>query len=190
MGVRVLAGALLACLAALPGEAAARTVAGVQVPESVVVDGTRLVLNGAGVRRKLFVKVYVGALYLPERRGDPAAIIGADEPQRVEMRILYRRIGVERLRESWEAGLRANHPPERLQALRPALERYFATLRPVRRGDLVTLTYRPGAGTEVAKNGEVIDLIPGRALFAALLGVWLGPRPPDAALKAAMLGGR
>ncbi len=188
MGAHVPPWVLMVCLVALPGAAAARTVAGVEVPETVAVDGTALVLNGAGVRRKLFVKVYVGALYLPERRADPAAIIGADEPQRVEMRILYRRIGVRKLRESWEEGLQANHPPERLEALRPVLERYYATLRPVRRGDLVTLTYRPGAGTEVAKNGEVIDVIPGRALFAALLGVWLGPSPPDRNLKAAMLG--
>jgi len=31
-------------------------------------------------------------------------------------------------------------------------------------------------------------VIPGRGLFAALLGVWLGPRPPDEGLKRAMLG--
>lgn len=179
---------LPALLAGAWGAARAVEVAGVEVPETVTVDGTRLVLNGAGVRRKLFVKVYVGALYLPRPRRDPAAIVAADEPQRVEMRILYRRIGVRRLRESWEEGLRRNHPPERLADLRPAIERYYATLRPVRRGDVVTLTYRPGVGTEVAVNGEVADVIPGRGLFAALLGVWLGPRPPDEALKAAMLG--
>ncbi len=180
---------LLMLLAGAWGAARAMEVAGVEVPDAVTLaDGVTLRLNGAGVRRKLFVKVYVGALYLPRPRSDPAAIVAADEPQRVEMRILYRKIGVRKLRESWEEGLRRNHPPERLAGLRPAIERYYATLRPVRRGDVVTLTYRPGVGTEVAVNGEVADVIPGRGLFAALLGVWLGPKPPDEGLKRAMLG--
>ncbi len=169
--------------------APARTVAGVEVPEEVTLaDGTVLRLNGAGVRRKLFVKVYVGALYLPRPRSDPAAILAADEPQRVEMRILYRHIGVRRMRGTWEEGLRRNHPPERLERLRPDIERFYAAIRPVRRGDLVTFTYRPGEGMAIVHNGRRIDVIPGRGLFAALLGVWLGPSPPDEGLKRAMLG--
>ncbi len=186
---RALAALAAASLALAAAPAPARTVAGVEVPEEVALaDGTVLRLNGAGVRRKLFVKVYVGALYLPRPRSDPAAILAADEPQRVEMRILYRRIGVRRMRATWEEGLRRNHPPERLERLRPDIERSYAAIRPVRRGDVVTFTYRPGEGMAIAHNGRPQDVIPGRALFAALLGVWLGPRPPDEGLKRAMLG--
>ena len=60
----------------------------------------------------------------------------------------------------------------------------------LRRSDVVTFTYRPGEGMAIAHNGRPIDVIPGRGLFAALLGVWLGPSPPDEGLKRAMLGRR
>ena len=68
--MRILVAALL--LAALP--ASALEVAGVSVPESYLLDGKTLVLNGAGVRTKTFlkVKVYVGALYLPQHSTDAA----------------------------------------------------------------------------------------------------------------------
>jgi len=40
----------------------AREIAGVTVPETVSIADRTLVLNGAGIRKKFFVKVYVGAL--------------------------------------------------------------------------------------------------------------------------------
>ena len=52
-------------LAAAAITADAKIVAGVKFDDSVRVNGQTLVLNGAGVRKKLFIKVYAGALYLP-----------------------------------------------------------------------------------------------------------------------------
>jgi len=54
--------ALSLILAAAAAEA--KDVAGVKVPDSVSVNNQTLALNGAGIRKKLFIKVYVGALYL------------------------------------------------------------------------------------------------------------------------------
>ena len=47
---------------------AALQVGGVDVPEKVTVAGypQPLLLNGAGMRSKFFIDVYVGALYLPQ----------------------------------------------------------------------------------------------------------------------------
>ena len=55
---------------------AAREVAGVKLDEQVQLGGTPLVLNGAGVRSKFFVKVYVGALYLSKPSKSVAEILG------------------------------------------------------------------------------------------------------------------
>ena len=38
--------------------------AGVNLPETISVEGDELVLNGGGARKKFFMKMYVGALYL------------------------------------------------------------------------------------------------------------------------------
>lgn len=44
------------------------TVSGVKLDDSVQVGSQSLKLNGAGVRYKVFFKVYVAALYLPEEK--------------------------------------------------------------------------------------------------------------------------
>lgn len=55
--------ALLLCL--LSVHSMARDVKGVNIAESVTLGGETLGLNGAGVRSKFFISVYVGASYLP-----------------------------------------------------------------------------------------------------------------------------
>ena len=64
-----------------------RTVAGVEVPESVTLNGVAkpLQLNGAGIRKKFFISVYVAALYLPARTNDAKALIQSPPPNRVLM---------------------------------------------------------------------------------------------------------
>jgi hypothetical protein len=46
----------------------ARELAGVKLPDSVTIADTHstLTLNGAGIRKKLFIKIYVEALYLAQ----------------------------------------------------------------------------------------------------------------------------
>nr|MBL8409831.1 chalcone isomerase family protein [Dechloromonas sp.] len=88
--------ALIASLLALPGVHAAE-VAGVRLDDSLRVGSNELVLNGAGVRSKLFIKVYVGALYVGEKSSSPTAIIGSAAPRRMLMR-LQREVGADALR--------------------------------------------------------------------------------------------
>ena len=69
---------LIALTLALPLLAA--TLAGVKMDDSTAVNGQSLVLNGVGLRKKLFIKVYVGALYLPAKQSNPATVLATDEP--------------------------------------------------------------------------------------------------------------
>ena len=68
---------LAACLAAAPARADVE-VAGVRVPEQLSEGGHALVLNGAGLRTKFVVKVYVAALYASARSQDAAALINSN----------------------------------------------------------------------------------------------------------------
>ncbi len=86
------AAALAALALAVP--ALAREVAGVQFPDAVSAGGQELRLNGAGVRTKLFVKVYAGGLYVAQPSGDAEAIVAADAPKRV--RVVFLRDGVKK----------------------------------------------------------------------------------------------
>lgn len=53
-------------LASLPARSET-TLAGVTLDDTFTLSDQALVLNGAGVRSKFLVDVYVGALYLPRR---------------------------------------------------------------------------------------------------------------------------
>jgi len=67
---------LAASLAGAPAHADV-DVAGVRVPEQLAEGGHSLTLNGAGLRTRFVVKVYVAALYVTTKTHDAAAIIGS-----------------------------------------------------------------------------------------------------------------
>ena len=79
--------ALVAALLAVPGLQAAE-VAGVKLDEQIKVGAGELVLNGAGLRTKVFVKVYVGALYVTQKSNTPAGLLDAATPRRMSLRML------------------------------------------------------------------------------------------------------
>ena len=64
--------------------ASAVEIEGVEIPEtdSVVDSKTTLLLNGAGLREKFFIDVYIGALYLQAKTPDAHAILSDDGPAR------------------------------------------------------------------------------------------------------------
>ena len=53
------------------------TINGTDIPDTVSLPNsdTQLVLNGAGIREKFFLDIYIGALYLERPMHDPAAIL-------------------------------------------------------------------------------------------------------------------
>jgi hypothetical protein len=181
--MRTLAAALLLATA---GPALAVEVNGVKVPESVVVDGMALQLNGAGVRKKFIVKVYVGALYLPRRMSDPAAIVALDQPKSVRMfllRDLDRSSLLDAIRDGFESNSKAQLPE-----LEPKLKLLEEGLPPeVKEGQVVQVAYAPGRGCTVAIEGGKSVTVEGKVFGDALFRVWLGEDPVDSGLKEAML---
>jgi hypothetical protein len=142
-----------------------------------------------GVRKKLFIKVYVGGLYLATPSHDAAAIIAADEPKRVVMHFLYGKVGKEKLIEAWREGFAANSAAE-LPALQARLDEFCALWPDMKSGEESVITYLPGTGTTVEIKGAKAGVIPGSDFARALFAVWLGGKPADEGLKAGMLGGK
>lgn len=174
---------LLACL--LPAAYAASE-AGVTLPDSAVVEGRTLTLNGLGVRKATMfkVKVYVMGLYLETPSRDPAAIIGSDRTKRIVLRFI-RDVGAGDLRDAWQTGFERNAP--NLGAVRAGLERLKAGMRDVQDGESLILDLI-GDRVEVALGNDARYSITGRAFQEALLAVWLGPHPPNDELKQGILG--
>ena len=70
--------AVLAAVLMMSSPAAAEKIGGVELSETLSEGGSRLVLNGAGIRKKAFLKLYVGGLYLKEKQQDAARNLGPD----------------------------------------------------------------------------------------------------------------
>ena len=184
----IIAGAWL-----LAGSAFAAEVEGVKLADKVRLSegGPELVLNGAGVRTRVFFRVYVGALYLREKTGSPQAVLSDNGPRRIAMHML-RDLSAEQLFSAFNDGLKANHAPADVARFEPQvkqLEGIFNAVKAAKSGDTILLDYVPGTGTRVVVNGNARGTIAGEEFSRALLRIWLGEQPADGALKKAMLGG-
>lgn len=183
--MRLLA-ALLAALALAPA-ALAVEVAGVQVAESADLEGKKLTLNGAGLRKKVFFKVYVGALYVEQRSADPVALVAADAPRLVRLHML-RELDRETILKAFREGIEKNSRATAAAALAKLAQVEKAIPAELKPGQVVTVTYRPGAGTSLGIEGGASASVEGKDFADAILRVWLGDDPVDADLKAGMLG--
>ncbi len=168
--------------------AGARTVEDVDLPEKIDVAGQPLVLNGAGVREKFFFDIYVAALYLPRREADAKSILEQDQPWRMVMHFLYKKVGREKLADGWEEGFSDNLDAAGLARLRARLDHFKSLFPDLHRGEEVVLDYLPGSGVQVRIRGEVRGVIKGSDFARALLSVWLGDEPVTDELKQALLG--
>jgi len=164
----------------------AASLAGVTLPDTAQVGGTKLVLNGLGLRKKFVVKVYVAGLYLEQKSSDADAIIKAEAPKRIVMQFV-RGVSKSQLVDAFEESFNNNTPDAR-KTMKADIDRFLDALEPVKEGDQMVFTYVPGAGTTFAINGKDKLTITAPAFAPVLFSVWLGPKPPTADLKKGILG--
>jgi hypothetical protein len=178
---------LLLCICA---QAQAAEVEGVKLEDSAHVASRDLQFNGAGVRSKLFLDLYIAALYLPEKTTSASAVLGDGGEKRIALHFL-RDIGADHLSGALNKAIAANHTPAELAALDAALKEFsaiFNGMAEMKKGDSVTLDYLPGSGTQISVNGVLKGKIADAAFYAALLKIWLGDKPVQNSLKQKLLG--
>ncbi len=178
---------------AVPISALGAEIEGVKLDDKARLEegGPEVVLNGAGVRTRFFFKVYVGALYLQRKAGSVDAVLADAGPKRVAMHVL-RDLTAEQLFTALKDGLADNHSPDQVAKFEPQvrqMEKIFFAIKSAKKGDAILLDYLPRAGTRIVVNSEAKGTVAGEDFYRALLRIWLGEQPVDAALKKAMLGG-
>ena len=172
--------------------ASAIEVEGVPVPDRarLTTNGPELVLNGVGVRTRLMFKIYVAALYLPNRSENGETILGDDQPVRLFLHML-RNLTPHQLSSSINDALQETLTPEQRTPLEARLRRFhaiFETGQKVKEGTQIVIDYVPQHGTIILVDGEEKDRIPGGDFNRALLRIWIGERPRDPKLRKALLG--
>ena len=184
---------LLAAAAFLLASAALAqvTVSGVKFDEAAEVRGSKVQLNGAGVRYKAVFKVYAAGLYLPRKAGTPEEVLAMPGAKRMNITML-REIDSSELGKLFSRGMEDNMEKAAFSKLIPGVMRMsqiFSDHKRLMPGEQFTIDWVPGVGTVITVKGVVQgEPFKEPEFFNALLRIWLGPNPADWKLKDALLG--
>lgn len=171
------------------GAEAQLTLNDITLPATITKDNTPLLLNGGGIRKKLFFKLYTGGLYLNSKSKNAADIINADLPTAFRLTVtsgvLNSNNFSEAIQEGFEKSLGGN-----TKALQAKIDEFINTFKKeeVKEGDVYELWYFPGKGVSSYKNGVLKSTVAGLDFKKALFGIWLSTNPVDEDLKKGLLG--
>ena len=179
------------CWGAAATAAVAVELAGVKVEDAVTVSGTKLQLNGAGIRYKGPFKVYVGDLYTTRRVSSLDDLIAAPGPKRLSMTFL-REINSTEFGKLLTRGMEDNVSKQDLSKIIPGMIKMgdiFAANKSFAPGDVCSLEWDPAKGLSVYAKGKLqAEPFKDPAFYRALMSIWFGNTPADWKLKDELLG--
>lgn len=189
--LRSLAGFTLALLVGASALAATIDIAGVKVEDSATVAGTKLQLNGAGIRYKGPFKVYVAELYTTKKVNNLDELVNAPGPKRMVL-VMTRELEAGPFGKLLTRGMEDNNPKAVMSKLVPGLMKMselFTLHKGFVPGDSIVMDWIPGTGLVIAVKGKVeTEPFKEPEFFRALMGIWLGPSPAYWKLKDNLLG--
>ncbi|MBI2750113.1 MAG: chalcone isomerase family protein [Burkholderiales bacterium] len=166
-------------------------IAGVKVEDSATVAGTKLQLNGAGIRYKGPFKVYVAELYTSKKIASLDELLAAPGPKRMTL-VMTRDIEAGPFGKLLTRGMEDNNPKAEMSKLVSGLMKMselFTVHKSFVPGDVIIMDWLPGTGLVVTVKGKVQpETFKEPEFFKALMGIWLGPSPAYWKLKDNLLG--
>ena len=166
-------------------------VGGVKIEDALDLQGSKLQLNGSGVRYKAIFKVYAAGLYVGKKVSTPEELFAAPGPKRMSITLL-REIDSSELGKAFTKGFEENSPKGEMSKLIPGLIKMgqiFSDQKKMMAGENFTIDWIPGTGTIITVKGKAQgEPFKEPEFYAALMRIWLGPSPADFKLKDALLG--
>jgi hypothetical protein len=159
------------------------------MPDTQVVDGASMTLNGIGLRTySVFdVPIYVAGLYLERRTNNADKILHSPNTKLLAIRFLHD-VSAADARTAWRNGFEQNcRPPCYLDP--SEVQRFLAAVPPMHKGDETTLVFTSDA-VELSTNHQLIGHISNPRFAEMILASFIGPVPPTPQLKRQLLGSR
>jgi hypothetical protein len=157
-------------------------------PESLKIGDVTLQKNGSGYRKKSFLTLYEGTLYLAQPSRDAGQIMASDAAMAIRLEIQSGFVSQQKMLDAIEEGFK-NATSGQVGPIAAEIQAFRKCFRdPIEKGDVFLLAYSPGSGVTVYKNGQAKGVINGVEFKKAVFGIWLSSKPADAALRTAMLG--
>ncbi|MDO9067010.1 MAG: chalcone isomerase family protein [Deltaproteobacteria bacterium] len=168
------------------GQSSAVEVAGVKLEPTVMVNSQQLKLNGQGIRKKWFMKIYVGSLYSTKRLSTgPEALLDTGD-KLIRINLLHSKLEKEKMTEIFGEGL-ANNAPDLIGS--PDVKKFLSLFTvDFIKGDVVDLILSANGSVSVSHNGKSLGNVPSTKLAKGVLSIYLGEKPADESLKNGMLG--
>ena len=158
-------------------------------PSSMEYQGIKLTLNGEGTRVRFFMKVYNTSLYLVSANSNAEEILNSNEAMAIRLDVTSTMVTTAAMKDALNSGL-VKSTGNNIGPITEEINQLIATFNSdVTDSDYFEFIYMPGAGTNVLKNSQYIDTIPGIEFKKAFFGIWLSNDPIQKNLKQAMLGG-
>ena len=159
----------------MAGTAQAKVIAGVRMPDAISLQGKELLLDHMELKKKLFFEIYVWGLYLEQKPDSTKQAIDFQGPKQLQLHF-RRSIKREQLADAFRDFL-SNSRALRSPEMKRQSELLVQSLKGVRKGDTLLITYLPDQGLQVSGEGSRGAVIPGKAFADALFDAWLSENP-------------
>ena len=163
---------------------------GVIIPRTLDFQNKKLELNGFGTRSKMWMDIYIQALFLERLSEDPKFILENDvDVMAIRIQITSSLVSSGKFTRNFNKGFEKS-AGDNLTALQPRIEAFKALLADkIVEKDVFNLIFNPkDKSIWVYKNDVFKGKIEGLDFKKALYAIWLGDNPVDEKLKNDLLG--
>ena len=167
----------------------AATIAGVTLPDSIVLNKEQVYLRGIGLREKYWIDIYVAGLYIPknmiDQNNSASQIIKAQVPKRIHTHFIFPHVPKEKMVETLEENIIKNPHIEQdtIQKIRQAQ----SWMEDYTEGDEIIFDYIPEKGTVITVKGIEKGTIQGEDFMQAIFSIYIGSNPASEQLKQGLL---
>lgn len=166
---------------------------GVTMPRSITYDDKKVQLNGFGIRSKMWVDVYVQALYLTNLSQDPKYILDSEQPMAVRIEITSSMVTSKKLSKALYKGIEKSvGGEEKIRPIKAHVDKLeeLVNLEVTKEKDVFILGYNPQDSSIMIYKNDVLrgKINGGKDFKKAFFGIWLSEDPVDKDLKNDLLG--
>lgn len=154
------------------------------LPNEVSVDGSKMKLNGAGMREKFWIDLYAGGLYLGEKSNNAASVIKSEKAMMIKLHIVSGLVTQGKMIDAVTEGFENSTTGF---ATQQQIDKFIGFFNEEIVKDNVFDIYAKDGVVKAFKGGKLLGVVEGQDFKEALFGIWLSDKPADKKLKKAML---
>ena len=158
------------------------------LPNTMSFNEQSLVLNGAGLREKLWFDLYACGLYLPKKSSDAKSIVASDELMAVKLHILSSMVSKKKLMEAFRKGIEETNNSSDVNRLKSKIDVFLSLIKnEIAVDNVYDLVYFPNKGLTVFENNKDVGTVEGLDFKQLVFNIWLAPSPVDSDLKSNLI---